>query len=275
MLRRNPVSALSLRVSADEEESKLTNSRLFAGGACLLDVTRSGSTRCVLETASPPASYRIGRVLGQCTILKEDQFPGIEDRRVAQVIEGAPNFRGVPELPVYGVGMPTIAGIRNVLSSIGSGLDSVERATTLWFNWREEPLVYINGRPFVLREENRPFKNLKEYSNIDRIQLEKMESRLKQDVLQEAAERKGWIVVALETPQPSEEYGILDDGWEKIDGVCSVQTPADVYDSLREEGFAVEYHRIPLTDGRTPDARLHLTTHRTSFQYRCAVGAGY
>ncbi len=25
---------------------------------------------------------------------------------------------------------------------------------------REEPVVYINGRPFVLREEERPFKNM-------------------------------------------------------------------------------------------------------------------
>jgi hypothetical protein len=38
----------------------------------------------------------------------------------------------------------------------------------LWFNAREEPVLYINGRPFVLREEQRPLKNLQEYQGIDR-----------------------------------------------------------------------------------------------------------
>jgi hypothetical protein len=30
----------------------------------------------------------------------------------------------------------------------------------LWFNMREEPVVYVNGLPFVLREHRRPLKNL-------------------------------------------------------------------------------------------------------------------
>lgn len=30
----------------------------------------------------------------------------------------------------------------------------------LWFNMREEPVVYVNGLPFVLREQRRPLKNL-------------------------------------------------------------------------------------------------------------------
>ena len=32
--------------------------------------------------------------------------------------------------------------------------------TALWFNMREEVVVYINGQPFVLREDGRPFKNM-------------------------------------------------------------------------------------------------------------------
>ena len=30
----------------------------------------------------------------------------------------------------------------------------------LWYNMREEVVVYINGQPFVLREDGRPFKNM-------------------------------------------------------------------------------------------------------------------
>ena len=29
-----------------------------------------------------------------------------------------------------------------------------------WYNMREEVLVYVNGRPLVLREDERPFKNM-------------------------------------------------------------------------------------------------------------------
>jgi len=30
----------------------------------------------------------------------------------------------------------------------------------IWINLRDEPSVYINGQPFVLRHEKSPFKNL-------------------------------------------------------------------------------------------------------------------
>ncbi len=49
----------------------------------------------------------------------------------------------------------------------------------MWHMMREEPVVYINGRPFVLREAARPFKNLLEYRGIDPERLEQMEARLR------------------------------------------------------------------------------------------------
>ena len=55
----------------------------------------------------------------------------------------------------------------------------------VWHNMREEPVVYVNGRPFVLREESRPLKKLREYSGIDGKRLEKMEHCLKDDILAE------------------------------------------------------------------------------------------
>ncbi len=30
----------------------------------------------------------------------------------------------------------------------------------MWFNMREEPVIYINGNPYVVREANKPFANL-------------------------------------------------------------------------------------------------------------------
>lgn len=58
------------------------------------------------------------------------------------------------------------------------------QVSAVWHNMREEPVIYINGRPFVLREDERPFKNLQEYTGIDVQRLEQMELRLKNDILQ-------------------------------------------------------------------------------------------
>lgn len=45
-------------------------------------------------------------------------------------------------------------------------------------------MLYINGRPYVVREADKPFQNL-EYTGIDRSRVEDMEARLKRDVLDE------------------------------------------------------------------------------------------
>ena len=37
-----------------------------------------------------------------------------------------------------------------------------------------------------------------------------------------------------------------------VAGPESVQTPRQVYDQLRREGYRVQYYRLPLTDGEAP-----------------------
>lgn len=59
---------------------------------------------------------------------------------------------------------------------------------------------YINGKPFVVREAERPFSNL-EYTGIDRERVEGMEARLKADVLAEAALYGSQVLVAHEDDQ--------------------------------------------------------------------------
>ena len=62
-------------------------------------------------------------------------------------------------MPIYGVGMPTVGGVRGVLQTVsGAGLQgTAETARALWVNMREEPMVCVcvcvNGSLSVLREE--------------------------------------------------------------------------------------------------------------------------
>lgn len=107
------------------------------------------------------AALRTGAVLGSQTVLKSDHCPGCQNLSLPERIEGAPNFREVLEFSVYGVGNPTIDGIRSVIQRIGS---SRAGCPVFWHNMREEPVIYINGKPFVLREVERPYKNMMEYT---------------------------------------------------------------------------------------------------------------
>lgn len=107
------------------------------------------------------AALRNGQVLGSQTVLKSDHCPGCQNQSLPERVEGAPNFREVSRFPVYGVANPTIDGIRSVIRRIGH---SKGCCPVFWHNMREEPVIYINGKPFVLREVERPYKNMLEYT---------------------------------------------------------------------------------------------------------------
>eukprot|EP00271_Cylindrocystis_brebissonii_P022366 TRINITY_DN8584_c2_g1_i1.p1 TRINITY_DN8584_c2_g1~~TRINITY_DN8584_c2_g1_i1.p1 ORF type:complete len:1580 (+),score=309.80 TRINITY_DN8584_c2_g1_i1:485-5224(+) len=189
---------------------------------------------------------RAGSVLGKKTVIKSDHFPGCQNKRLLPHVEGAPNYRQVDNLPVFGVAIPTVEGIRNVLHLVGCSKHGGR--PVLWHNMREEPVIYINGRPFVLREVERPFTNV-EYTGIDRARLEQMEMRLKEDILDESKRFSNKIMVSDELPD-----GQMVDQWEPI-GPDSAQTPLEVYESLQAEGYPVKYERVPVTDEKSPKER--------------------
>ncbi|CAM6102777.1 unnamed protein product [Calypogeia fissa] len=216
---------------------------------------------------------RGGSVLGKKTILKSDHFPGCQNKRLLPHVEGAPNYRQVGSLPVFGVAIPTVDGIRQVLELVGSSKNGDQRV--LWHNLREEPVLYINGRPFVLREIERPFTNL-EYTGINRARVEQMEARLKEDVLRESVRYQNKVMVSDELPD-----GQMIDQWEPI-GVNSVQTPLEVYEMLHAEGYPVDYERVPITDEKSPKERdFDLLVQRvsqaergTALLFNCQMGRG-
>ena len=64
-----------------------------------------------------------------------------------------------------------------------------------WFCTREEPIIYINEKPYVLREEDSPLKNLTTCMGINADRLEQLEQRLKQEVIREATRNNNLILV--------------------------------------------------------------------------------
>ncbi|KAM0053896.1 putative protein-tyrosine phosphatase [Helianthus debilis subsp. tardiflorus] len=217
---------------------------------------------------------RDGSVLGKKTILKSDHFPGCQNKRLSPQIDGAPNYRQAESMRVHGVAIPTIDGIRNVLTYLGAQMEG-KQANVLWINLREEPVVYINGRPFVLREVERPFSNL-EYTGINRARVEQMEDRLKEDILLEAARYGNKILVTDELPD-----GQMVDQWESVTPE-SVKTPLQVYMELQTKQFLVDYERIPVTDEKSPKEqdfdtlvdRISRADLKTEIIFNCQMGRG-
>jgi hypothetical protein len=70
---------------------------------------------------------RVGDVLGAHTILKEDHFPGCQSAKLPNTIPGAPNFRGVPGQNVFGSALPTVEGIKAVLTHVGAASDAHDK----------------------------------------------------------------------------------------------------------------------------------------------------
>ncbi|CAI9099930.1 OLC1v1036826C1 [Oldenlandia corymbosa var. corymbosa] len=219
------------------------------------------------------AALRTGEVLGSQTVLKSDHYPGCQDPSLPERVEGAPNFREIPGFPVYGVANPTIDGIQSVIRRIGS--DKGGRPV-FWHNMREEPVIYINGKPFVLREVERPYKNMREYTGIDCERVERMEARLKDDILREADIYQGAIMVIHET-----DDGQIFDAWERV-SPGGVQTPLEVFSSLENDGFPIKYARVPITDGKAPKssdfdilaANIASASKETAFVFNCQMGIG-
>jgi hypothetical protein len=157
---------------------------------------------------------RCGQVLSQNSILKNDAFPGCQKLNLREKVDGAYNYRRVQVktvkraaaaevmelvtdtkrpldnslVPPYicGCAMPSKDAIKAVLTAMDAGPDGTRKV--LWTCLREEPVIYVNNEPFVLRLFSDPLKNL-EITGIAKSRVEGMEHRMKQDALEE---RKGY-----------------------------------------------------------------------------------
>ena len=71
---------------------------------------------------------------------------------------GIPNIRLFEPWNVYVCAQPSESSVYSMTTMLRSQDDEV--LDVIWVNLREEPSVYINGQPFVLRKEDDPYHNL-------------------------------------------------------------------------------------------------------------------
>ena len=103
-------------------------------------------------------------------------------------------------------------------------------------------VVYCNGRPYVLRDATTPYSTL---NLSDRAtNLEDIERRLKLDILDEARRYGGMILTHDEV-----SGGEIIPTWVSVDD-ASIQTPKEVWEDVKAQGWRVGYWRIPIAPDR-------------------------
>lgn len=231
---------------------------------------------------------RLGSVLAPMTILKFDHFIGCQKQSLSERIEGAPNFRQVPLDAsgrfVCGLAMPTKSAIERVLQRI----DCKSPRKCLWISMREEPVIFINGQPFVLRIVKDPIANL-EMTGIISERVELMESRLKAEAQAEAHRFGNRLLLHEEELVPGNpaKFEIVPE-WEDIEAARdhnrqgAIESPAEVYQAIIETGgYPLTYYRVPVTDEQAPipnvfDELVQLISadNYTDFIFNCQMGRG-
>jgi len=98
-------------------------------------------------------------------------------------------------------------------------------------------LVYISGRPFVLRDAAEPRRTL---SISDRAEnLEAIETRMKNDILVEAARYGGVILTHNEVASETTGEGAILPTWTAVDA-NNVKTSKDLWGSMKRDGWNVD-----------------------------------
>eukprot|EP01135_Chromosphaera_perkinsii_P003656 Nk52_evm35s250 gene=Nk52_evmTU35s250 len=195
-----------------------------------------------------------------------------DDRRevAAQVIEGVGNFRKIEGYPIFGVFQCAQSGIKKVCDHVkGLGYKKI-----LWASMREEPVVFVKDLPYAPREHGKLNDNVDYLLGINGHELERMEQRMKQDVIEKFHDGKFKYFHQLKD-MSNEERTIEF----KKDEVCTLR---ETYVKLVKEGYKVTYRRIPIQDECPPDSHaldslINLVKRAdkdTALIFNCQMGRG-
>ncbi|KAF8734647.1 hypothetical protein AX14_003198 [Amanita brunnescens Koide BX004] len=232
------------------------------------------------RSESSVVKTRSGSVLTRGFILKTDHYSSGRALDLDLNVHGAPNFRAprVGGLNVFGAAQPRTQGLRAILSILRCRPGTPNPTRVVWFSTREEPIVYISGRPFVLRDAAEPRRTL---SISDRAEnLEAIELRFKNDILQEAARYGGMILTHNEVGGGDGEGAILPT-WTHVDNT-NVKTSRELWGYMKAEGWNVDYYRIPISPDRPIednylDAYVNVIRNldplQTALVFSCGMGA--
>lgn len=200
-----------------------------------------------------------------------DHFDGIDKLvKEAPHTEGAPNFRRMPGFPVFGTGQPTLDGFDRVLDPILKKYG--EEKNIFWVNLRQEPVIYVNGKPFTARDPADLHHHLEVSLPED---VAKMEEEFAEVVRSRGPDFTFFQDQYGEHPEERAAKNV-----EATEKLGDVQTLTNIFTKLKEKVPKVQAIRIPLNQDAAPTpecfdlivALLKNTSASTPIVFNCQGG---
>ena len=179
--------------------------------------------------------------------LVADQSAGLHAKSLgAPLYEGTWNFRRCKDRdPIYGLGSSLVSGTKGMLE----GLCRSGHPRVHYFQLRDDPCVFLSGAPVAAKETN-PADAFKfklggraSSGGASGYHLDRMDARLKLDVLSLGREKGGQVMVNT-TGGPSGEASATPFAV----GEDMVRCSSDAFKTFRSDGIPVTITRLPLSD---------------------------
>merc|ERR1711892_370611 len=164
-----------------------------------------------------------------------DHFEKIQ--KLPDPVPGCPNFRRVPGYKVYCCGQPTIAGFEAALTKVTGTYP--KEGKIIWFNLRQEPIVYVNGEPICARPPNK-IGEYAELGNVTRDSIKEDEVEFEKIATKRIEENGGKL-----------KYVDISKVEKEVE-VKEITTLSTVIDGLKEKFPGLYHMRIPVCNSASP-----------------------
>merc|ERR1711902_311074 len=199
-----------------------------------------------------------------------DAFDGID--RLAEGAprtDGAPNFRRLPGFPLFGTGQTSVEGFEKCLEPVLKKYGDEKHI--FWVNLRQEPVVYVNGKPYTARDPAKVNFHL-EINNPE--ETSKLETEFAEEVKKRGEDFKYYKDQFGEHP---EERANNEEISEKLSGVTTLN---EIYAAIKDKVPKLEPIRIPMNQEQAPAeenfdqivAMLKDTTASCPVIFNCQAG---
>jgi len=165
-----------------------------------------------------------------------DHFEKIQ--KLPEPVPGCPNFRRVPGYKVYLCGQPTTEGFEKCLEKVCGSIYPKD-GKIIWFNLRQEPVVYVNGQPLCARPPNK----IGEYAELGNVTRDK----LKEDEAEFVRVCEGKM------KDNGDKLKFVDVNKKENEvEVKTIVTLHDVIEGMKEKFPGLVHMRIPICNSASP-----------------------
>lgn len=174
-------------------------------------------------------------------VLSTDSFPGMNKMEGADSsvwkCDGAPNWRRLAGFPIYATGQPKLADLDKCIEQAVNKFD--EQKAVLWINVRQEPVLYVNGESYSVREADTLQKHMamNEVFAINNVEND-MVSKLKK------GDGSYGYFKDLVGEKEKEKFVEVEKSSGKVESVATI---GEAFSAAAKKEPKLETSRIPLT----------------------------